>query len=88
MTMDKNATKIYAVGNFKAHCLRLMEDVARTRSPILVTKRGKPLVRVLPATEAALDEATWRERGVATTVLPKRDEDLIRPTGESWDADR
>jgi prevent-host-death family protein len=88
MTMDKSAPKTYPVGNFKAHCLRLMEDVARTRSPILVTKRGKPLVRVLPATEAAWDETTWRERGEATTLLPKRDEDLIRPTGEPWDADR
>jgi prevent-host-death family protein len=89
MTMVRKAdSKTYPVGNFKAHCLRLMEKVARTGSPILVTKRGKPLVRVLPAAEPALDEATWRERGIATTVLPKRDDDLVRPTGESWNAER
>jgi prevent-host-death family protein len=89
MTMGKMAeSKTYPVGNFKAHCLRLMERVARSGSPILVTKRGKPLVRVVPAGEPAWDEATWRERGMATTVLPKRDDDLVRPTGESWNAER
>jgi prevent-host-death family protein len=65
-----------------------MEKVARTGSPILITKRGKPLVRVLPAAEPAWDETTWRERGIATTVLPKHDEDVIRPTGEAWNAER
>lgn len=31
---------------FKARCLALLEDVARTGEPLLVTKRGKPLARV------------------------------------------
>jgi prevent-host-death family protein len=89
MTMVKKVeSKAYPAGNFKAHCLRLMEKVARTGSPILVTKRGRPLVRVLPATDPAWDETSWRERGAATTVLPKKDDDLVRPTGERWNAER
>jgi prevent-host-death family protein len=88
MTMVKSSQPTpYPVGNFKAHCLRLMEKVARTGSPILVTKRGKPLVRVVPAGEVAWDEATWRERGQATTVLPKNDDDLVRPIGVKWKAE-
>jgi prevent-host-death family protein len=88
MTMVKHLPKAYPVGEFKTHCLRLMERVARSGTPILVTKRGEPLVRVIPTSPATWDEETWRERGRATTVLPRRDEDVIRPTGEVWTADQ
>ena len=37
-----------AISVFKAQCLALLEDVARTGKPLLVTKRGKPLARVTP----------------------------------------
>ena len=89
MTMVKSTTsKTYPVGQFKAQCLRLMEKVARTGSPILVTKRGEPLVRIVPTVGTTWDEKEWRERGRSTTVLPKKDEDLVRPSGETWDAER
>ncbi len=86
--VKSSSSKTYAAGHFKAHCLRLMEKVARTGSPILVTKRGEPLVRIVPTLGTTWDEAAWRERGQATTVLPKKDDDLVRPTGETWNADR
>lgn len=38
--------KAVAISTFKARCLALLEDVARTGEPLLVTKRGKPLARV------------------------------------------
>jgi len=47
MTMVTTKYPTFGAGHFKAHCLRLMEKVARTGSPIVVTKRGKPLVREL-----------------------------------------
>jgi prevent-host-death family protein len=34
---------------FKAHCLRVMEEVQRTRRELVVTKRGVPMVRIVPA---------------------------------------
>ena len=40
--------KTIAVSEFKAHCLALLEGVARTGETLLVTKRGKPLARVAP----------------------------------------
>ena len=39
--------KSIAVTAFKAHCLALLEDVARTGEPLIVTKRGKPLARIV-----------------------------------------
>ena len=38
--------KSVAISTFKAQCLTLLEDVARSGEPLLVTKRGKPLARV------------------------------------------
>lgn len=41
--------KSVAISTFKARCLALLEDVARTGKPLLVTKRGKPLARLTAA---------------------------------------
>jgi prevent-host-death family protein len=34
---------------FKARCLELMDQVAATGNPVVVTKRGKPVARLAPA---------------------------------------
>ena len=33
---------------FKARCLAVMDDVQATGEPVVVTKRGKPVVKVVP----------------------------------------
>lgn len=35
-------------GEFKARCLALLDNVARTRQPLIVTKRGIPVAKVVP----------------------------------------
>ena len=35
-------------GAFKARCLAIMKDVQATGEPVIVTKRGKPLVKLVP----------------------------------------
>lgn len=52
--MDKSLRRIPA-GNFKAECLRLMDEVARRRTPIVITKRGKPVAKLVPVDERAPD---------------------------------
>ena len=47
MTMDKTETHMPA-GEFKAKCLRLLDDVAKQRIPLVITKRGKPIARLVP----------------------------------------
>jgi prevent-host-death family protein len=37
-----------AAGEFKARCLQVMEDVRTKRVPVLITKRGKPLAKLVP----------------------------------------
>lgn len=36
-------------GAFKAKCLALMDEVARTGDSVVITKRGKPVARLGPA---------------------------------------
>jgi prevent-host-death family protein len=40
--------KKIAAGEFKARCLTLMEDVRSTREPLIITKRGKPVAKLVP----------------------------------------
>ena len=35
-------------GTFKAHCLGVMKEVQATGEPVIVTKRGAPVVKVVP----------------------------------------
>jgi len=56
-----------AAGEFKARCLKLMEDVRSTREPLVVTKRGKPLVKLVPADDEK-DDFIGRLEGVFRVV--------------------
>jgi prevent-host-death family protein len=40
-------------GAFKARCLAVIKDVQATGEPIIVTKRGKPIVKLVPAEKEA-----------------------------------
>lgn len=59
--------KKIAAGKFKAHCLSLMEDVRSTREPLVITKRGKPVVKLVPADDDK-DDFIGRLEGVFRVV--------------------
>jgi len=40
--------KEVAISEFKAKCLSLLEQVQKTKKPILVTRFGKPIAEVVP----------------------------------------
>jgi prevent-host-death family protein len=46
-----------AAGEFKAKCLAVMVEVDSSDEPLLVTKRGKPLVRVVPVRTKGTEQA-------------------------------
>lgn len=66
---------------FKAECLKLMDEVARTGQPIVITKHGKPVAQLVPV--PAAPESLFGYMSNTVTILG----DVIAPTGESWDAD-
>ena len=47
--------KTMPAGKFKAVCLRIMDEVQSTRQPLIVTKKGRPVVKLVPVSSLADD---------------------------------
>jgi prevent-host-death family protein len=70
--------KILTASRFKAECLALLDEVAETGESLVVTKRGRPVVQVVPVQEPA------SLRGSVTFRVS--DEELLAPLPDRWDA--
>jgi prevent-host-death family protein len=47
-----------AAGQFKQHCLRLLDEVGASGEPLVITKRGRPIAQLVPVGPEQLDD--WR----------------------------
>jgi prevent-host-death family protein len=54
----KKTIQEVAISEFKAKCLSLLEQVSKTKTPLRVTRRGKALADVIPAS-ADVEERSW-----------------------------
>lgn len=77
--------KKIAAGEFKARCLTLMEDVRSTREPLIITKRGKPVAKLVPVLEKKKDDWIGRLNGkmrivgdIESPVVPLEDWEALR----------
>jgi len=70
-----------AAGKFKDQCLKVLDQVAVTRTSITITKRGKPVATLVPY--AAPRQG---HESLAGSVLKEVGDPF--GTGEKWDADR
>lgn len=50
MTMIEGdeSMKTMAAGKFKVHCLKVMDQVQSKRESVIITKRGKPVAKLVP----------------------------------------
>jgi prevent-host-death family protein len=71
--------KVVTATHFKAHCLRLLEDVRRTRRPLVVTRHGKPVAEIGPP--SSRDTSVNALKG---SILQQ--EDLLSPVSGTWDS--
>ena len=76
MTMS---VRTLSASEFKARCLELLDEVARTREPLVITKRGRPVARLTPLEPNA---------SIALEGSVRYGGDIVGPVGEDWDADR
>ncbi|MEJ7811437.1 MAG: type II toxin-antitoxin system Phd/YefM family antitoxin [Gemmatimonadaceae bacterium] len=67
---------------FKARCLKLMDEVAATGEPLVVTKHGKPVVRIVAA--PAEEEPRPFVGRLKGSILYEGD--LISPLDVKWEA--
>ena len=72
-----------AASTFKAKCLTIMEEVRATRTPVTITKHGKPVAVLVPYKEAEVLPVFGRMKGLARMA-----DDLIAPSGEAWEAEQ
>jgi len=73
-------SRMIKASEFKAKCLAVLDEVERTRQPVVVTKRGKPIADVVPHTP--------KHRN-ARGILKGRLEilgDIISPIDVEWEA--
>jgi prevent-host-death family protein len=69
-------------GEFKAKCLKLLDEVNQHRFQIVITKRGKPVARLVPVTDE-LPDIFGRMKGTGEILG-----DIVSSTGEIWNADK
>ncbi len=70
-----------AVGVFKAKCLSLLDEVQQKRKEIIITKRGKPVARLVPV-ETKPPEVFGRMEGTIEILG-----DIVGPLDVKWEAD-
>ena len=54
-------------GQFKTHCLSVMDQVRNSKEPVVITKHGKPVVKVIPVSTKE-DELLGSMAGKGTIV--------------------
>jgi prevent-host-death family protein len=71
--------KTIPAGEYKAHCLALLDKVARTHQPLIVTKRGKPVAKIVPT-------ETRKSRNLLGSV--KFHGDIVKQILDNWDIEQ
>lgn len=83
-------TRTIPAGEFKAKCLKLLDDVQRTGEVIVVTKRGKPVARLIAPPAERTESVFGRQKGSVTILgdIVHTDDvyaDGIQEMEQEWD---
>ena len=70
-----------SAGQFKTHCLKLMDQVQARHEEIIITKRGKPVARLVPIESGPSPVFGFLKQSVAVSG------DILAPLDEQWEAD-
>ena len=70
------------ISQFKAHALKILDQVAKTQESIIITKRGKPLAQVIPYRNSDMNPKPGK---LADYLVFEKD--IVSPLGEEmWEA--
>ncbi|MDR1228839.1 MAG: type II toxin-antitoxin system prevent-host-death family antitoxin [Azoarcus sp.] len=70
-----------AAGQFKATCLKLLDAVSLTQEPLIITKRGVPVAKLVP-----IPPQTSLFGALAGSV--QEEDDIVSPLENAWEACR
>ena len=74
--------KIVPAGAFKQGCLAMLDEVAATHRPIVVTKRGRPVARVVPVQDSDEIEAAILRRLKGGARVLVSEAEFLAPTAD------
>ena len=74
--------KSIGAGAFKAKCLSIIDDVHANGGELIITKRGKPMAKLVPVSKETPDRIFGALRGLATIHG-----DIVSPIVEPWEWD-
>lgn len=77
VTMTKRKEKTVPAGEFKAKCLALLDQVEANGRIFVITKRGRPVARVVPL-------PTLKTGSLLGSLL--YEEDPLAPIPDEWEA--
>ncbi|MGD0511853.1 MAG: type II toxin-antitoxin system Phd/YefM family antitoxin [Terriglobales bacterium] len=76
--------KTMPAGQFKARCLKVMDEVRSTREPVVITKKGRPVAKLVPA-DGQPDNVFGCMRGevevigdIVSPAVPLEDWEILR----------
>jgi prevent-host-death family protein len=73
-------TREIKASEFKAKCLALMDEVARTGNRVVITKKGKPVAELVPHRAAKKSPfGIWKDSVKITG-------DIVSPIDVEWEA--
>jgi prevent-host-death family protein len=76
--------KTMRAGEFKARCLKVMDQVRATREPVIITKRGRPVAKLVPVNTRG-DDIFGCLKGVVE-IVGDIESPVVAP--EEWEANR
>jgi len=77
--MDK---RVVPAGEFKQGCLALLDEVESRHTEIVITKRGRPVARLVPMVSDADREAEILAGLRGSVKMRVSERELLRPTGD------
>lgn len=72
---------VIGAGDFKARCLKLLDEVAEKREPLVITKHGKAVAKLVPIPPEG-------ELFGALSGSVRHEGDIIAPLENDWEAAR
>jgi prevent-host-death family protein len=77
----ESKNKTIGAGEFKTHCLKLIDEVNQTKQSITITKHGQAMAELIPIKEETYSLFGCLENTVEITG------DIVEGTGEIWEVD-
>lgn len=72
-----------SIEKFQTKYLKLMDDIQKYHSEIIITKFGKPIAKLIPIVDEQAEKSLFGYMKDSVLIH----EDILEPIGENWEVD-